>query len=409
MYPDKAFSDIILDREGSYWLTTLQNGMLRIPNIESRVWNTENFALENDKIKLLKAHEDAIYFATIDGSVGRIDRKNWYMQLFLSDVLADVQSLDIDKQNNSIWFNINNILYELNKGVKKAHYTDVPAIKDRMRVGKDIFYASSHGTYLNQERISEFWATQILATDKEQRVWVSSHHGLMVYRYQNNSWEIDTTLLPGIQIVAMDLDTVNQQMYVLDYSGKIYVVGQDKQIDFLDSLPSTVRVYQIKVADNQIYVASNLGLWISNTENTATWKRIDSTMGLASDNIQNIALLPNEVWLVTDRGLQVIPMHQKASTARALIYVKNLNKLLNANGVLNLAYKERLVLEPEISNYAGNGQFSYAYRINHENDWTILPGSIEQIEIPNFGYCGGVLYYISLAIAKATQESKNDV
>ncbi len=39
-YPNMAFSNVILDKEKNYWLTTLHDGLIRVADINSKTWNT---------------------------------------------------------------------------------------------------------------------------------------------------------------------------------------------------------------------------------------------------------------------------------------------------------------------------------------------------------------------------------
>ena len=50
LYPNISFSDVLIDREGNYWFTTIQHGMMRVPNLDYLVWNKDNDQLPTDKI-----------------------------------------------------------------------------------------------------------------------------------------------------------------------------------------------------------------------------------------------------------------------------------------------------------------------------------------------------------------------
>ncbi len=102
--------------------------------------------------------------------------------------------------------------------------------------------------------------------------------------------------------------------------------------------------------------------------------------GLASNNVQDLTIANKHVWLASGKELQKIPLTSTFQHPQAKVYLKNSDQV--SNKYLQLEHDKTLVLIPEASIYASNGNFEYAYRIN-KNEWIVLPATIEQIEIQN--------------------------
>ncbi len=164
-------------------------------------------------------------------------------------------------------------------------------------------------------------------------------------------------------------------------------LNAQSELEQIANLPDNVQVQKLKFHQQKIYVATIKGVWIYDLT-TKQWNHLNILSGLVSDNIQDLTVLNDALWIATGKGLQKIPLGEIASEKPlATIYLsKNFQVLYpelvretNLNFQLN--YDEALILNPEASIYNANGTFQYAYRID-KTDWIKLPASIEQIEIP---------------------------
>ncbi len=385
-YPKLSFSDCIIDRENNYWFTTLQAGVLRVPDLNMPVWNKENEVLPNDMLTKITTDNEHIYFATINGIIGKLNIETNELQTFHTGNNADVQSFDYDFSSRSLWFNINNHLFELkeNRVKEKTENYVQPAIKARYRIGNDVFFTSSQGVFINDEAVFNKWSRAIKHINNQ--VWIVTNDGLLKCEQINNKWQVTDTLFSGVQILSVD--TAEKNIYALTFNGKIHSVNGN-EIEETANLPEHVQPYTLKYNTQKIYVATNKGLWIFDLQ-AKTWQMLNSLSGLASDNVQGVEIvgsytstsLSTSIWIATGKGLQKIPLNNQNIKPLAKIYLKNNYQFSTAN--YQLKYGQTLVLQPEASAYSSNGNFEYAYRVKGENsDWVTLPATVEQIEIQN--------------------------
>lgn len=389
MYPGLSFSDCIIDREGNYWFTTLQSGLMRVPDLNYLVWNKGNELLKNDKLTKIISDGTNVYFSTVDGTIGSLNSFTNELNTFHTDINADVQSLDYDFTQQSLLFNINNILFSL-KGDKVAKTeNDISAIKSICRVGDEMFFASSSGTFLrtgNESlRIDNSWSRELRFDSLNKTVWVASNDGLIQLKSQSGKWHKMNTCFKGRQILSLDFDD-EKRIVALAFDGKIETISDNGDAKIIALLPEDVQAYKLKFSNKQVVVATNKGIWIYDLIHDK-WKTLNVLSGLASNNIQDLIVLDKTLWIATGKGLQKAPFSETKERSSALIYLKNLktgNETKSNFSDLHINYGQSLFMYPEASNYSSNGNFEFAYRINnHDSRWNVFPATTEEIMVQN--------------------------
>lgn len=379
-YPELSFSDCIIDRENNYWFSTVFTGILRITDLNFKVWDEQN--------QLVKITNDStyIYFATINGKIGKLNMAANELLIFSTGSNANVQSLDYDVEENTLYFNSDNRLLKLKDNKVLQINSETTGIKSFCKVNKYTFTASSIGIFINDSLFDKNWAREIKYDKKNQIAWVATNNGLFKIEYIFNQWKTTQTFFRGTQIISIDFDKASQTIFAITFDGKIYSVTSTNSASKLvaepsegSSLPTDIQVNRILYYQETIYIASNKGVFIYKLKQNSL-SNFNSLSGLASDNVQDITITQKCLWIATGKGLQKIPLNRltKKKTL-AKIYLKNFKQAIS-NFKLN--YNEVLILFPEASTYNSNGQFEYAYRIN-KNDYIKLPSNIEQIELQN--------------------------
>jgi ligand-binding sensor domain-containing protein len=390
LLPYFAISDCILDREGNYWLSTLQNGLIKIPNLDFVVWNSKNKNLEHDNIYRLTSDKQSIYFATADGYIG-IKNAMGILQ-YQAEVRGDVQQLTYDSIDKKTYYTINNSLYFYNETIKGKINNIFPPIKSFNHYNNLYFIATSRGTFVYTslteakpfDTITEEWSRSVQVNTKTGDVWIATNNGLIKTNALTKQFEKKQIFIPEVQIVSCFLESSTEKLFALTFNGKIYSINKKNESEQVCSLSENIQGYQLQLHNNKIYVATNKGIWIYNL-GTKNWTNINKTAGLASDNVQNILIENSNIWIATSNGLQQIPINYSFQKPLAKIYLKRLyinNNSANTT-IVNIEHNQSISFEVEASTYSSNNKFNYAYRIkNNDTNWTILPSNIEKIEIP---------------------------
>lgn len=385
-YPEKSFTDCMIDREGNYWFSTLQTGLLRVPNMHMLVWNTDNELLNNDKVSKISYGDEYIYFATVNGTIGKLHAKTHELKTFHTGNHGDVQSFDYDESTKTLLFYMNNNLFSLKDNNIKLRPSGISAIKTIKQIGNDYFIGSSGGLYINNKAIKPRWIRAIEYDTSSHTIWVASNDGLMKIVWQNKEWVVQKTLFEGEQILSISFDEEQKLIYALTFDGKIYSVNQQEKSNYISEIPDKILTVKIKYDNGIIYVATNKGLWKYTIKNNG-WETFTRLSGLASDNIQGLVIANQSIWLATGKGVQQIPLTETQNKKSAIVYLKKIiagKHIVYTPSKLSLKYGESVLLYPETSSYNSNGNYKYAYRIKStDTSWVRLPSSIEQIEIQN--------------------------
>lgn len=386
-YPDKAFSDCLIDREGNYWMTTLQDGILRIPNMQMRVWNSENKLFTDDKISKVLENNGIVYFASNKGTVGELNINTNEINFFPTNISGDVQSFDYDNNSNILSFNINNKFFQLKANKLTKIEPKIKAIKTYLESKGNVFIGSSHGFFINDSAYSRNWVREMYIQNTHDQVWVATNKGLFSYSKIGDKWSPTYAYFKGIQIASINFDTIRKEVIVLTFKGSIYSIDSKQKLRYISKLPVEVVPYKLKLKSGIAYfVATNKGLWIYSLSEMK-WLNLNRLSGIAADNVQDLCVINDKIMLATSNGLQVIPLLNTVKVKKAKVHVKKV--MVNGSSVSNLSnivisYNKPLLIFPEASIYSSNGNFTYAYRLkNTDTTWFTLPSDIQKIQIPN--------------------------
>jgi ligand-binding sensor domain-containing protein/two-component sensor histidine kinase len=387
-YPYFAFSDVIIDREQNYWFTTLHAGILRVPDMEFLVWQTNGDHTLNKKLSRITGNNTHLFFTTVDGKIVRMELFSGKFKTFDVGINADIQCFEYDSQQQCLLFYIGRDLYALKNDKISLVQAEIPSLKSILKAKENYFWLSSTGTFIHsfgkqwKDKLSltPDWSREAKYDQENNIVWIATNNGLQHFVFKENKWILNQVLLKETQILALDFNNTTKQLFFLSFKGNIFEIEPNNNEQLIFSLPNRVQAHGIKFHDEKLYIPSNKGLWIFDIENK-TFESLNTLNGIASDNVLDIYISENHIWLATGKGLQRIPININKSPKPALIYLKNKNENENLSDI-KLNYQQSLVLYPQVSSYSSNGKFEYAYRINNQ-EWLRLPSTIEQLEIQN--------------------------
>jgi ligand-binding sensor domain-containing protein len=394
-YPDMAFSDALLDREGNYWFSTLQQGFIRVPNLSFLVW--QRAAGINSKVVKIQNDGQYIYFANFNSNIGRLKPSNNEIKNFNLGQAADIQALDYVAADSSLYFYVAGTLYALRGEKIEKVQTELPPIKQLTKAKNDYFVASSFGVYIHDvkteikqnQRLSS-WTREMAFCSAQNMVWAASNNGLFGFSYVNDNWILTDSLFLGLQITNLSVDKESGNLYIINFIGEIYSVDKNKKTQLIAILPKQVQAYKLKYYAQRLYIATNKGLWLWDLSGAA-WQTINTYAGLAANNVQDISFISGKIWLAVGQGLQQIPLEKLSPPPLAKLYLNAIqiaNDKQKAGQPLFLHYQQPLILQPQASIYSSNGNFEYAYRVKSPSEewsanWSIVPAATEKITILN--------------------------
>jgi ligand-binding sensor domain-containing protein len=399
-YPQYSFSDCMIDLEGNYWFTTLQNGIIRVPDFSFKVWN------EYTDLTRISGNNSQLYFADAKGKIIQFDIQSEESKIYHQGFDADIQSFDYDRNENALFFNINNHLFKLkNNQLSKTDNFGIKAIKSVKTIDGSSFALSSHGVFIDGKQVHRSWARRIQYDSLHKNIWIASNDGLLNFKKLNHKWYLSNILIKGTQILSIDFDHKDNLLYALTFSGKVFAINSDIQAQEIIQIPENIQVNKLISFQNKLYIGTNSGIGILDKA-TKKINFFNHLSGLISNNVQDFTISQNSLWIASIKGLQEIPLNKIIQQIPlSKIYLKNPTNKSHDN-YFNLKYSDNLILYPEVVHYSSNGNFEYAYRINNK-EWLKLPANIEQIKLQNLP--SGMVTIEIKAIDFMNRDSQNSI
>lgn len=387
-YEHYAISDGLIDHEGNVWFTTLQSGLIRVPNLNYIVWNREANMLNNERINKLASDGNQLFFGALNGEVHKLNLSSKALNTVYAGIQADIQSFDFDPLSQSLIFNINNQLFTCTNIAFTQKTAQIPAIKTTLHWNNGWLYGSSHGLFyqsnqLTTKRIDSSWIYEIVRAKNLNEVWAATNNGIFHWQIKENSPKLLGHFFKNKQFKSLDIDKSTGNIYSVSYDGQVYEISSHHKIKLLNNW-SKGQCNKIRYQNHKLYLATNKGLGILHID-SSDLKWIDNQSGLASNNVMDVLLTQDHIWLGTGKGLQQIPIHFTTSKRRAKLYVhtiwKDSSKIENFKAIA-LNENQHLKLGLSTIHYRSNGAFQYAFSIN-QGEWELLPGSTRIIPFDN--------------------------
>jgi ligand-binding sensor domain-containing protein len=396
-YPQYSFSDVLRDKEGKYWFSTLHNGLLFVPNFRSLVWNEASSGLGSEKITKITSDSKNVYFATGNGQLGEIDQTNHQLKLFNTRNSADIQTLYFDRSDDCLYFSQSNIIFSLKNSIVETVAVGIPSVKKMVHFRNKYCFASSGGLFISQNTISSdfeivnrVWNRDLLWLEGKQELWTATNEGIFVYELKNGNLKLKSRLNSEEQILSLAYDPFSKRIYALTFEGMIIRFNPNKTRRCFANLNDFPQVNNLVIHQNKLLVCSSKGLvqyYIGNHihEPTVFRKEWTTSDGLASNNISEISVANDFVWIAGGRGVQLFSVSKLKEPGRGKIFLQKL--MISGRNVdplkkLRLENRQGITLFPESNLISEFGNFQYAYRFKHSDGWHEVAGTSEQIYIP---------------------------
>jgi ligand-binding sensor domain-containing protein len=390
-----SFSNGISDIEGNLWFTTIQNGIIRIPNVEIRQWKSYNELHYSDQYSHLKIANESVCFSSSNGIIGNLNKSNNRFEITNHLPKSDLGMMFFSLKENSLYFNKINDLYRFKNGKINLINTTVGPIKEMFEVPEGYLISSSQGIFFiknlkekvtTNNYIDIDWYREIEKSPFSNHYFAACNNGLSVINKKNTRFFIEKKILNQKQIISLTTDTVHNQILALSFDGTIYAINKSFQTKIFKKLDSDLIANRIRVKFGNIYLATNKGIVLINFK-TKKLFYFNKYFGISSNNIRALEFDQTFCWAIGD-GLQRIPIELlskkifRGKIINRAIWINEIKQVLRPKYELN--YSDKISFGMDGLSYLSEGDFEFAYRINgKENSWTIVPGKIDKINIAN--------------------------
>lgn len=410
-FPSESISSITIDQEGGTWFTSINSGVLYIPNhniIKQAFNNNKIFQIETDTIS------QTVF---INSKEGIYDQENNKLI-----------------ENKGFSFGAAKVYFDYNKkallwgayveGNKPKMYTykdkkigflpwemmASPGFKSLI-IGGDTIYAGTSngltvlypkGAYVSNETLEgKLWCTSLMKI--KGRIWVGTNTGIKIYE---NKTIIDPFPKDSLLKVSITcLERYNDSIVFAGTKGRgVFVFNNERLYDVLnDSLGLSSDLIRTIHVDNErtVWIGTNKGVDRINYEGKQQLNSYNITKkhGLVSEEITEIKSIRDTIYIGTSKGLLALNRKDLRTNKLApIIRIKSIqvnSKNKPHDSLKYLSYIENNIsIKYEGLNYRSQGEVNYQYRLLGEgldtnwkstqtriSEYTLLPSGTYNFEV----------------------------
>lgn len=382
----KVTTDLVVDQEGNYWISTLNEGLHMIP--EKNIFNFTIPGLqENVSYSSIERYQNHTYVGTSQGDLFQLNSNNEVIYRVEFPVKSDVEFLKI--QNNQLYSPFGKLpqnikkhkeLKYLGKGIDSiapgiqliCSFNYGGLLVDQSKVSKDLvdFYYQNFEVISYDKNILSVWfrnkrGRSVFHDHANQQSYIGFSDGLFVFDVKGNKKEISYQNNP---IIAAKI--------VGNQKGEIWIGTSQNGLFFLKN-GRIVRHYTtvngLSGLQCKKLILDKEGLWIltNNGLNFLSFadyqiKNRNQNLSFTGININDIALDKNQLWFATNQGVFYFPVE---------ILQKRINPSFKLQKILvngSEVFQNHISLSPKQNNlefylqgihFKSLGDFNYEFRL----------------------------------------------
>ncbi|HAS40728.1 MAG TPA: hypothetical protein DCS93_09630 [Microscillaceae bacterium] len=398
-FENKYVGRVIQDREQNYWFATIGHGLFKMPNKEAVNFNELNSTLEFEQVNCLAQDNSGNLFIGTNGNqLFYFDTQQQQITQKHALKTGDVECMFYDKIDRNLYVENGDLhLFDVTKkriaGVLYTGYTPkamslykddyllvatgggayMAAIREQKRLPqkyRDAFLKKRDGILLRKKR-----SRSICAESQASRFWVGYADDL--YYYENaKAYPFKTADKQSIIALHITQDAEGVIWIATSQKG-VFAVKNKQIIKHLDKSNGLISNYCQRVykEGNDLYIATNKGLQVYDLKNERS-KIFDQEDGLPSNEIKDLVVQKDKIYLATANGLSVIgKKFNSTNYIPPLIYLTGLSlkdRPQQLQKKYQLGYNENnLVIRFTGIAMRSSGRFRYKYRmVGLDSQWT---------------------------------------
>lgn len=408
-------SDVIKDKAGNLWVSTLYNGVFLIPeqnSVKITLPNNENITsicLINDQNKI---------------AVGTKNGKVFILSKSTLNIIKEIELTDI-KNIENIYYNLkSNELYvstlkQTVINLKDYSIKEIPYIVNAKKIIKEkdkyIFINSNNlSIFCINGRSNYFYQTKVNYTNKIFEIGPNERYFDLVYNtkekkyfaasinniYCFNETQFDTIKFNGNSITAKFLIENDSLIYAIENNKGLYIIKNAKNIRLLNDEPLK-SINSICVSGNYLVFLCNQGLYRIDL-NTLKLENINNSYSFPSNNFE--MLIGDDKFVYVTEANSIDKLENKFYKKVAYKTPISINKIL-INGetpkdLLNLKFNQNNIdIYFDIINFKYPKNFLVKYKLNENDEWKFVNASLGQIHISSL--TTGT-YFLEIQLANET-------
>lgn len=308
-FPNTFISTVCEDQEGNTIFGTFGNGLIIMPN-----QTIQDFKLADKPSSIEANGKDQIFIGSEIGKVFQVDQFN-EVSLFRNNQVKNVEALYAIGDDHLLIGEFNGVVINLLNGTESILSTS--SVKDVFKISKDQYLIASN-LYASVLDFSTYELKKINQLSKRhycigrepnsETIYAGTTSGLCLITADSNLIELN---YDGAPIIATDIQFNRGNAFIATAKYGILVYkGEEliKELNQTNGLASD-HVNFISFLNNDLLAATQNGFNLFNPDlDLKYW--INNSTGLQSENIVDFCIRGNELWLLHNEGVQVLDMNE---------------------------------------------------------------------------------------------------
>ncbi|MCH9659464.1 MAG: histidine kinase [Bacteroidetes bacterium] len=388
-------TDATKDKDQNYWISSLDDGVFVIPNI-----NIKKYSLPKEvaNIKSLKKYKDgALVMGSFNGSVGT------YNPTYQNYTLLDKAPAKISElcyfENKNLLLASNDLggVIVTSKQIRQhkefGNLKDVSQINDSTFVvatynSSTIYTAHSREPWVTEQQLNRKRSYSCFYDASQKSYFVGNTDHL---RRFDSLYKEHIILYQGESIFALDMaQTEDNTLWVTTFKHGILGIRNDSVVTAFNAtngLP-TNRTSILETQEEYIWAATQEDVAYINTI-TKEVKVLTQQDGIPSFKINEITVLGNEIFFASNDGLFSVDKNKAFIERRnPQLYVTSItiaDKKVDLKQSYDLSYQQnRIKIEFHANGFQVDKNIIYQYQFNDDTDeWISLQNGVREVTFNN--------------------------
>ncbi len=388
-FKGQSVTKVLEDFEGNFWASTLNRGLIFIPNPNIFIFDKNSFDLPGENIKALKYDgKKYVYFGFANGDLSKINPRGVLEENYKGD---ENIVLDIHCDGNQVQaVSTKSIFYLDSKNAFPETKFTCP--KDLEEDGAGNFWAGTCGAvFKNGQTVKESRCHEIHYGRYSDRMWFGMKDSL--FYYKNNKF-VYASGQPCNWIVDIQ-EVPDKSLWVgTEFKGVFHIVNNN-----------IVKIVKPKnnflFGTNAMLIDKNQTLWVGTNQGLAIGRPPDydlqflnTNAGLSSNQVNALEEVEENIWVGTAKGVVVLP--NDFSLQDTLVTSCKIDKIEVGGSLVDLANDQPIALSHDRNKidifYSANAfrhrnSLRFAYRLSGlDGDWTITSSQFLSLNLSPGSY-----------------------